>query len=50
VPTAEPIADLSPTEVVSWHMFELSGRFWLPYIRASRLYMYDVSRLARPDA
>ena len=35
--TAERLPEvLSPTEVDSWHMFELSGKFWLPYIRAIR--------------
>ena len=49
MPTGTPIAALSPTEVDSWHMLELSGRFWLPYIRAISAYMYDASRLVRPD-
>ena len=30
VPTELPISCLSPTEVVSWHMFELSGRLLCP--------------------
>ncbi len=39
VPTGTPRDFFSPTEVLSWHMLELSGRFWLPYIRAIRAYM-----------
>ena len=34
VPTGEPVTFFSPTEVVSWHMFELSGRLLCPYRRA----------------
>ncbi len=34
VPTAEPIASSSPTDVLSWHMFELSGRLFVPFSRA----------------
>ena len=30
VPTLAPMTFLSATEVVSWHMFELSGRLLLP--------------------
>ena len=30
VPTGEPITFLSATEVVSWHMLELSGRLLWP--------------------
>ena len=39
VPTGDPSTSFSATEVVSWHMLELSGRLLQPYIRASRLYM-----------
>ena len=49
MPTGTPLAAFSPTDVDSWHMFELSGRFWLPNIRAISPYMYDASRLVRPD-
>ena len=30
VPTGEPMTLVRPTEVVSWHMFELWGRLLLP--------------------
>ena len=30
VPTGEPVTCLRPTEVVSWHMLELSGRLLWP--------------------
>jgi hypothetical protein len=39
VPTGVPMLSFRPTEVDSWHMLELSGRFWLPYMRAIRAYM-----------
>ena len=35
VPTGTPMLSGSATEVVSWHMLELSGRLLLPYSRAS---------------
>ena len=50
VPTGAPTLCFMATEVVSWHMFELSGKLLLPYRRASSAYMYDVSSAARPDA
>ena len=30
VPTDEPMTSFRPTDVVSWHMFELSGRLLCP--------------------
>ena len=36
VPTPTPIVAFSATDVVSWHMFELSGRLLHPYMRANR--------------
>ena len=39
VPTGTPIAFGSATEVLSWHMLELSGRLLVPYIRANSWYM-----------
>ena len=49
VPTAEPIVFGKATDVLSWHMFELSGRLLLPYIRANSWYRYDASSEARPE-
>ncbi|MNR23121.1 hypothetical protein D3C85_1401240 [compost metagenome] len=39
VPTGTPMASGSATEVLSWHMLELSGKLLLPYSRASNWYM-----------
>ncbi len=39
VPTGTPMVSGSATDVLSWHMFELSGRLLLPYMRASNWYM-----------
>ena len=50
VPTGTPMLSGSATDVVSWHMLELSGRLLVPYMRASRAYMYEVSSAARPEA
>ena len=36
VPTGTPMLMGSATDVVSWHMLELSGRLLLPYSRANR--------------
>jgi|GEM_PF-3050342 len=49
VPQATPMVLGSATEVLSWHIFELSGRLLLPYMRASSWYIYDVSSEARPE-
>jgi len=49
VPQATPMVLGSATEVLSWHIFELSGRLLLPYMRASNWYIYDVSSEARPE-
>src|SRR6201995_2949452 len=38
-PTGAPKACFSPTDVDSWHMFELSGRLLQPYMRANSAYM-----------
>ena len=38
VPTGTPMLIGKATDVVSWHMLELSGRLLLPYSRASRAY------------
>ena len=38
VPTGTPILSGSATDVVSWHMLELSGRLLLPYSRANNAY------------
>ena len=35
VPTPTPIVFLRATDVVSWHMFEESGRLLFPYARAN---------------
>ena len=35
VPTGTPIVSGSATDVLSWHMFELSGRLFDPYMRAN---------------
>ncbi len=39
VATGTPMLSGSATEVLSWHMLELSGRLLVPYSRASRPYM-----------
>ena len=39
VPTGTPMLSGKPTEVLSWHMLELSGRLLLPYMRAKSAYM-----------
>ena len=39
VPTGTPMLSGKPTDVLSWHMLELSGRLLLPYIRANSAYM-----------
>jgi len=39
VPTETPMLSGSATEVLSWHMLELSGRLLVPNIRASSWYM-----------
>ncbi len=39
VATGTPMLSGSATEVLSWHMLELSGRLLVPYIRASTPYM-----------
>ena len=39
VPTGTPMLSGSATEVLSWHMFELSGRLLVPYSRANSAYM-----------
>ena len=36
VPTGTPMLSGSATDVVSWHMFELSGRLLLPYSLANK--------------
>jgi hypothetical protein len=33
VPTGTPMLSGSATDVVSWHMFELSGTLLVPYMR-----------------
>ena len=33
-PLPMPMASCSPTDVDSWHMFEQSGRLFVPYARA----------------
>ena len=38
VPTPTPMTFLSATDVVSWHMFDESGRLLLPYSRANSPY------------
>ena len=50
VPTGEPIDSFKPTDVLSWHMLELSGRLFVPYRRASSCHRYEVSSDARPEA
>ncbi len=50
VPTGEPMDFFSPTDVLSWHMFELSGRLFVPYSRANSCHRYEVSSDARPEA
>jgi len=49
VPTGTPMLFGRPTDVLSWHMLELSGRLLLPYSRAISAYMYEASSDARPD-
>src|ERR1041385_3446746 len=49
VPTPTPIVFGSATEVLSWHMFELSGRLLQPYRRARGWYMYEASSEERPE-
>ncbi|MGY4351322.1 hypothetical protein ACVWXM_007815 [Bradyrhizobium sp. GM7.3] len=39
VPTGTPITSGSATDVVSWHMFELSGKLLVPYMRPNNWYM-----------
>jgi hypothetical protein len=49
VPTGTPMLSGRPTDELSWHMFELSGRLLVPYSRANRAYIYDASSEARPE-
>ena len=49
MPTGTPMVCGSATDVLSWHMLELSGRLLLPYMRASSWYMYEASSDARPE-
>jgi len=39
VPTGTPITSGSATDVVSWHMLELSGKLLVPYMRPNNWYM-----------
>src|ERR1700761_9162186 len=39
VPTGAPRLCFKPTDVDSWHMFELSGRLLQPYMRANKAYI-----------
>ena len=39
VPTGTPMLSGNPTDVLSWHMFELSGKLLLPKRRANNAYI-----------
>lgn len=49
VPMGTPIVSGRATDVLSWHIFELSGRLFDPYMRANSWYMYEASSEARPE-
>ena len=39
VPTGTPMLSGSATDVLSWHMLELSGKLLVPIMRPNRAYM-----------
>ena len=49
VPLPTPTDVGSPRLVASWHMFEQSGKLFVPYRRTSSWYRNAASLLARPD-
>src|SRR5262249_6009907 len=44
VPTGTPMVCGRATDVLSWHMLELSGRLLLPYMRANSAYVRSLER------
>ena len=49
VPLPMPIVSDSATPLDSWHMFEQSGKLFVPNIRPTSWYMNAASLLVRPD-
>ena len=49
VPLPMPIVSVSAAPLDSWHMFEQSGRLFVPKLRASSWYRNAASLLVRPD-
>ncbi|MNT00340.1 hypothetical protein D3C72_1347680 [compost metagenome] len=49
VPLPTPICGRMPLPLGSWHMFEQSGKLFVPYWRTNSWYKNAASLLARPD-
>ena len=49
VPLPTPIVSVSPVLLDSWHMFEQSGRLFVPNSRAKSWYRNAASLLVRPE-